>query len=147
MFSQTLEYALRAAVWLAQNEGQPQTTQEVARATQVPAHYQSKVLQALGRAGLAQGTRGKHGGWVLTRPASRIRVLDVVNGVEPVKRIRQCPLDLKSHGVKLCPLHARMDRALAMIEESFASVTLKELLDGGGAGGPASLCESLEVLA
>jgi len=128
MFSQTTEYALRAAVWLAESEGSAQTTSQIARATQVPAGYLAKVLQALARGGIVLGARGLHGGFELTRPAADITILDIVNIVEPIKRIKTCPLRLNSHARKLCPLHKRLDDAVAAIEQSFGSTTLADLL-------------------
>jgi hypothetical protein len=35
---------------------------------------------------------------------------------------------LASHGVRLCPLHKRLDDALATVESAFASTTLAEVL-------------------
>jgi DNA-binding IscR family transcriptional regulator len=57
-----------------------------------------------------------------------LTILDVVNAVEPIARIRQCPLGLKNHGIRLCPLHRRMDDALATVETAFRQTTLAELL-------------------
>jgi hypothetical protein len=48
--------------------------------------------------------------------------------VEPFKRIRSCPLELESHRTKLCPLHKRLDDALAMIERAFKDTTVAEIL-------------------
>ena len=129
MFSQTAEYALRAVVWLADNEAAPVTTQQIARATQVPADYLSKVMQALGRAGLVSAQRGKNGGFLLTRPARRVTILDVINCVDPIVRIRKCPLNLKSHGRVLCPLHRKLDDAMDHIEQAFSSTTIADLLE------------------
>jgi len=130
IFSQTVEYALRAAVWLAGNGGVPRTTADIAEGTQVPASYMSKVLQSMGRAGLVIGTRGLHGGFVLARPADGISVLEVVDAVDPIRRIHECPLGLVAHGVNLCPLHRKLDEAIAHIERSFAGTTLGELVSG-----------------
>ena len=142
MFSQTAEYALRAAVWLAENEGQPQTTSQIARATHVPAGYLSKVLQAMGRSGLVRGARGLGGGFELTRPAAEVSILEVVNAVDPFRRIQRCPLDLASHRHQLCPLHRRLDDALALIEQTLGSTRLVEVL---GAGANKPLCEVVEL--
>ena len=136
MFSQTAEYALRAAVWLAETDGAPQTNQQIAIATHVPAGYLSKVLQALGRAGLVHGSRGKHGGFELTVPPDRLTILEIVNAVDPICRITACPLHLDSHKDRLCPLHQKMDQALATIEESFRSSTLAQLLTEPGSPKP-----------
>jgi DNA-binding IscR family transcriptional regulator len=59
---------------------------------------------------------------------AKLSILDVVNAVEPIVRIRECPLGLKAHGIRLCPLHKRMDQALAMVEAAFRGTTLAELL-------------------
>ncbi|HKD37040.1 MAG TPA: Rrf2 family transcriptional regulator, partial [Pirellulales bacterium] len=50
MISQTVEYALRAVVYLAADAPAARTTEQVAKATRVPAAYLSKVLQNLARA-------------------------------------------------------------------------------------------------
>jgi Rrf2 family protein len=128
MISQTVEYALRAMVYLADQSPSPRTTGQIARATKVPTAYLSKVLQSLNRAGLVHSQRGLHGGISLTRKPADVTILEVVNGVDPIERIQTCPLGLKAHGVHLCPLHRRLDNALALVEDAFAETTLAEVL-------------------
>lgn len=134
MFSQTAEYALRAMVWLATRPDAPQTSQHISEGTQVPADYLSKVMQLLGRAGLVSGQRGKGGGFVLSRPARRISVLAVVNAVDPIQRIRHCPLKLKEHRGQLCPLHHKLDQAVAMVESVLADATIAEMIEDTSPG-------------
>jgi Rrf2 family protein len=128
MFSQTVEYALRAVVHLADQSPSPQTTDQIATATLVPKAYLSKVIQGLCRANIVHSKRGLGGGIALVKSPSELTILDVVNAVEPIARIRQCPLGLKTHGVRLCPLHKRMDNALASVEAAFRQTTLAEVL-------------------
>ncbi len=128
MFSQTVEYALRAAVFLAQQAPAARTTEQVAVATHVPQAYLAKVLQALSRAGIVHSQRGIGGGMTLARSAEEVTILEVVNAVEPIRRIRECPLGLAAHGVRLCPLHRRLDNALALVEDAFRQTTLAEIL-------------------
>ncbi len=128
MLSQTVEYSLRAIVWLAAHADDPQTTQQIAAATLVPAGYLAKVMQSLGRGGLVTAQRGKHGGFLLARPARSVSVLEVINTVEPIQRIRECPLGIAAHGRHLCPLHKRLDAAMAMIEEAFRATSIAEVL-------------------
>ncbi|MGL4550096.1 MAG: RrF2 family transcriptional regulator [Gemmataceae bacterium] len=127
MFSQKVEYALRAVVYLAA-EGTACTVERIAAGTKVPGAYLAKVVQELVRGGLLRSQRGVGGGVALVRPAADLTVLDVVNVIDPIRRIMSCPLGLASHGVKLCPLHAKMDRAMADTEEAFRSTTLADLL-------------------
>jgi Rrf2 family protein len=139
MISQTVEYALRAVVHLADQAPAARTTDQIAAVTRVPKAYLSKVLQSLVRAGIVHSQRGLHGGMTLTREPEEINILEVVNAVEPIGRIRECPLGLKSHGVRLCPLHRRLDNALALVEDAFRNTTLAEVLAEPGASVP--LCE------
>lgn len=129
MFSQTVEYALRAVVHLASHSPEPQKTAAIAKATQVPTAYLSKVLQGLREKEIVRLQRGVGGGVSLARSPQELTILDVVNAVDPIQRITTCPLDLKSHGVRLCSLHRRMDDALKVMEAAFRATTLAELLE------------------
>jgi len=128
MLSQTVEYALRAAVALAANAPAPLTTEQIARTTLVPPAYLSKVLQSLARARVVTSQRGLHGGFLLARSPETLTILEVVSAVDPIRRIRECPLGFAAHGVSLCPLHRRLDEALASVERAFGETTLAEVL-------------------
>lgn len=140
MISQTAEYALRAVVWLASHPDALVGTSNMARATHVPAGYMSKVLQALARYGLVVSQPGRKGGFRLARPAEVLTVLEVINAVEPIQRIRTCPLQLESHGTNLCPLHRKLDSAMAEVERAFADSTIADLLRDQSGSPP--LCEA-----
>jgi Rrf2 family nitric oxide-sensitive transcriptional repressor len=128
VLSQTVEYALRAVAHLANESPKGQTTDQIAQATRVPRAYLSKVLQGLSRGGLVHSQRGLGGGMTLTKSPDELTILEVVNAVEPLQRIRTCPLGLAAHGVRLCPLHRRLDDALALVEEAFSKSTLANIL-------------------
>ena len=128
MISQTAEYALRAMVQIATEPDVKWTVQQVAEKTRVPQGYLAKVLQSLSRAGLVDSRRGVGGGFSIAATPGEIRILDVVNAVDPVKRIETCPLGLETHGANLCPLHRRLDAAIAATERAFSDTTLAELL-------------------
>lgn len=140
MISQTAEYALRAVVCLASEGGKPTTTAKLAEATKVPPSYLSKVMQALGRAGLVKSQRGLHGGFVLAHPVESVSVLDVINAVDPLRRILTCPLELEAHGANLCPLHRKLDDAIAHVEEVFSTHSIAELLVDPTSSSPMGLC-------
>jgi Rrf2 family protein len=138
MISQTAEYALRAIVFLA-DQGEARTTQEIAATTRVPPSYLSKVMQALSRAGVVRSQRGLHGGFTLAKAPDELSVWDVIEAVDPIQRIRTCPLGIKAHGTKLCPLHRRLDDALALVENAFRESTVGDLLREPNKSKP--LCE------
>lgn len=128
MTSQRAEYALRAVVCLAERPEVAMTTAALAELTRVPGGYLSKVLQRLAQAGLVQGRRGQGGGFRLAVPAESLTVLQVINAVDPVPRVRACPLDCQGLRRRLCVLHEQLDRGLAAAEGVYGSLTVAELV-------------------
>ena len=144
MISQTVEYALRAVVTLAQRDPEPCTAQGLAEITQVPGPYLSKLMRTLVRSHLVVSQRGPNGGFVLAKKPKQLTMWDVVESVDPLQRIHECPLGIKSHGRTLCPLHRRLDDSMAMVEKTFRKVKLSDLL--GEQGSVTPLCESRAVV-
>lgn len=132
MLSQTTEYALRAVVYLARSAPATVTVEQTAEETKVPVAYLYKVLRSLETAGIVRTRRGKLGGVTLAQDPSEVSLLDVVNAVDPVRRIADCPLGIPLHGVSLCPLHKRLDAALEAYENAFRQTTLAEMLAEAG---------------
>jgi Rrf2 family protein len=128
MFSQTAEYALRAVACLARRAGEPMTTRQIAEASRVPAGYLAKILQALARAGVVTGQRGLNGGFVLARRPEELTMMDVVRVADGSHRITACPLGLPEHAPALCPLHQRLDDAVAQAEQTLGGVTIADVL-------------------
>jgi Rrf2 family protein len=141
MISQTTEYALRAVVWLAANPEKALTAQQIAEATRVPAGYLAKVLQGLSRAGLLHSQRGLGGGFTLARSPAALTMWEVVQAVDPLRRIKSCPLGFEAHRAELCPLHQQLDDGLAMIEKAFSACKISKLIDPSHPSSP--LCAYL----
>jgi Rrf2 family protein len=136
MFSQTNEYALRVVTYLAMHPSKPAKNADIAKVTQVPPGYLYKVLQTLDRAGLVKGQRGMHGGFTLARTPDQISVLDVISAVDPLPRVRLCPLHIEGHSLHLCTLHKRIDAAFQAVEEAFGKSTIAEMLADNSACAP-----------
>jgi Rrf2 family protein len=128
MVSQTVEYALRAMSHLASLRGVAATCQTISAATRVPQGYLSKIMRDLVCADLVRSFRGPRGGFTLAREPDRITILDIVNAVDPIRRIESCPLENPLH-VRLCPLHKCLDDVLAHMEETFRVATLGSVLE------------------
>lgn len=142
LLSDASEYALRAVIWLAQRPQSPQKVREIAEETCAAPGYLIKILQSLTKADILSAQRGIHGGFTLVRDASDLSVWEVIDAVDPIERIRQCPLRLKTHGKTLCPMHHRIDQAIATVEAALRESTIQELLDVPGF--PQALCEAAE---
>lgn len=131
MLSKTVDYALRAMMHLAGlPRGVSANSTAIAESTRVPHGYLSKVLRDLVVANLIESQRGPRGGFSVARSPESVTILDVINAVDPIQRIESCPLNDPCHS-ELCPLHRRLDDALAELERRFRTITIQELLVGG----------------
>ncbi len=135
VISSTAEYALRAVTWLAQAPGEQQTTRQIADGTGVPPGYLAKVLHSLARAGLVTSQRGIKGGFLFPHEPAMVSALQVINAVDPIKRINCCPLGLKDHTRSRCQLHGRIEAAVAQVEKAFADASIADF--EGSFSGPA----------
>ncbi|WP_221090762.1 Rrf2 family transcriptional regulator [Deinococcus aquaedulcis] len=136
MFSQTAEYALRAAVTLAQQPERPFTAAELAHQTGVPSPHLLKVMGQLARAGVVRALRGKREGYRLDRPPAQIILPEVVSAVDPLPRLHRCPLDRPEHAQQLCPLHRELYATYAQLEATLHRRCLADLLAEDTAGSP-----------
>ncbi|MBX3323113.1 MAG: Rrf2 family transcriptional regulator [Phycisphaeraceae bacterium] len=127
LLSDATEYGLRAIVWLSNQPREPHKVQTIAEATDAASGYLIKVLQTLAKAGIVSAHRGTTGGYAMARDPETLTVLEVISAIDPIERIRACPLGLPAHASSLCPLHRRIDDSLASIERDFARTTIAEL--------------------
>lgn len=141
MITQTGEYSLRAAVFLAQRKtGKPATAAEISASTHVPLGYLQKILRQLSKRGMLNAQRGSGGGFELAKPASEITIFDILAATDNAPAgIDKCPLGIKGH-TSLCPLHKMLDDAINHISQVFRETSLDDLVIAGDSG-IRSLCE------
>ncbi|MCH7922332.1 MAG: Rrf2 family transcriptional regulator [Nitrospinae bacterium] len=91
MLSATSEYALRAMANLAPSiKGEPVLARKLSAEAGVSLTYLSKILGTLTKAGILQASRGRNGGYRLTRAAEQISLIDVVELFDGVKAKPDC---------------------------------------------------------
>ncbi len=99
-----VEWALHCCVVLT-TATEPVPAARLAELHDVSGSYLAKQLQALSRAGLVGSTQGKAGGYVLTRSAERITVLDVVTAVDGSRPAFTCT-EIRRRGPLAAPPEA-----------------------------------------
>ncbi|HNR31814.1 MAG TPA: Rrf2 family transcriptional regulator [Candidatus Hydrogenedentes bacterium] len=132
MLSTTSEYALRALIELANVEdGHMMFGKSLSERAGIPAGYLSKILAALGRAGIIDATRGMSGGYQLAKPAKDILLIDVIEVFEGVRSRPACILDKNREcdDEKPCPAHDRFQKTrqsyLKFLEETSIAAIAK----------------------
>jgi Rrf2 family protein len=86
--SAKVDYAIRALCGLA-DSGCAMTSAALAAGQNLPDKYLESILNDLRRANLVVSRRGADGGYLLSRPASEIRLADVIRPLEgPLAEVR-----------------------------------------------------------
>lgn len=76
-------YGLRLMLALALNEKKkPVFLKDIARSEEISEKYLSQIIIPLKARGLVNTFRGAHGGYVLSRPPSQIKLLDILESLE-----------------------------------------------------------------
>ena len=140
MLSQSAEYALRAALYMARQEDPgPVRVADMARELDIPRNYLSKILHQLVRAGILRSTRGPGGGFELADAPDALALLDITQPVSPEETRVACLLGRpRCSDENPCSAHARWTAVNAHVREFFEGTTLQDLLrpQADGEGGP-----------
>ncbi len=76
------DYAVRAAIELAAQPGEPMSTETIASRQEIPLPFCAKILNELRAAGLVRSRRGPGGGYLLQRAGDEITLIEVLEAVE-----------------------------------------------------------------
>ncbi|HEY3490118.1 MAG TPA: Rrf2 family transcriptional regulator [Candidatus Deferrimicrobiaceae bacterium] len=126
------EYAIRGIVFLAQQPpGEMVLMSDLAAATDAPAAFMAKILQAFVKQGIVRSFRGAKGGFTLARPAGSITLREIVESVEGPIVPNRC---LTGRGACErdggCNVHPVWKRVQAQVISILDGVTIAELARG-----------------
>jgi Rrf2 family transcriptional regulator, iron-sulfur cluster assembly transcription factor len=141
MLSHSGESALKAVLELARGEPDEWSgVRLLARRLGGSPTYLAKIMQTLAREGVLESQRGASGGFRLARPATEIRLLEVVAPFDDLTAGRRCLLGRSSCSDRApCAVHHRWKQVAERMAEFFSETTVGELLDGEQVPGPAEL--------
>ncbi|MCL2569146.1 MAG: Rrf2 family transcriptional regulator [Oscillospiraceae bacterium] len=86
----SVDYAIRILQYMHENRGGLLKAMEIADATGVSYNFYIKIANQLKKSGLLQSAQGRHGGYVLGRPAQDISIYDVFKCMEGELQIKSC---------------------------------------------------------
>ncbi len=129
IFSRSCQYALRAVIYLSKREeGSSVHVREISDALDIPHHFLGKILQVLNRDGLVVSTKGSNGGFRLGRPASDIRLGDIVDTIDGASTMDACILGFpECREEHPCPLHGEWSASRSIIVNLLKETTVGAL--------------------
>lgn len=130
-------YGVRAILELAENVGKgPLQLRVIASRQDISAKYLEQLMAILKSAGLIRSIRGAKGGYVLAKPADKIRLDEVFHCLEGTVTTAECVEDenycQRAAGCAARIVWTQVHRA---IEEVLEAVTLQDLIDQARANG------------
>lgn len=127
--SRKVDYALRAAVYLAScDAGRMVSFREIGESQDVPREFLAKILRSLVCAGVIDSQRGANGGYRLSRPASEITFLEVLEAADgPIALNECCENGIGCSRAKLCSMERVWRDAELAMKNVFQGVRLSDL--------------------
>ena len=133
VLSQTCEYALRAATYIAQHADEgPVLAKAISEETGAPLKYLQKMLSELVHAGVLQSARGIGGGFRLNRAPSKVKLADVLAPFDDTLRRTTCPFGNQHCGdprFPACPAHHRWSEVVEAYRDFLHTTTLRDLVN------------------
>ena len=128
LFSTATGYALRALAAMPE-DGSYSLAKDLASKLGLPGPYLAKILQALAQEGMLNSVRGPRGGFRLARPAHHITIGDVIGVLDGMETMSGCVMGfVNCQGrEKPCPLHAAWTEVKDYLEQTMATVTIRDL--------------------
>ena len=127
-------YAVMAMADLAQHEAanKPVSLADIAQRQEISLSYLEQLFAKLRRGGLVKSVRGPGGGYRLSRPASELRIADVIVAVdEPIAATRCKPGSAKGctgQGAR-CVTHDLWEELGRQIQIFLSAVTLDDVVN------------------
>jgi Rrf2 family protein len=134
MLSQTAEYAVRAALYLAGGDryGRAVPADVIAAALGAPANYMSKTLNQLAKAGIVEGLRGPTGGFRLALSPAQLTVARIVGTFDTAVSKPMCLLgDRLCDSRRPCEAHHLWTSMTEAMQAPLAQTTIADLLRDG----------------
>ncbi len=127
--SRKVDYALRAVIFLSQQDGtRPLPAKEIAARRRIPIKFLEKIIRDLIRHEIVRSHRGAHGGYTLGRNPSQITFRDVIEAIEGPISLNVCVAGQKDCSVlSSCNMQRVWQEGQRRVLEYFSETTLADV--------------------
>ena len=107
-FSRSVEYGLRAILYLATNSKEDNrfSLKTIAKELDFPVHFLGKVLQNLVRNEIISSKKGPNGGFFIADSKLNLPIISIVEAIDGLEIFKSCGIGLHDcNDKKPCPVH------------------------------------------
>jgi Rrf2 family nitric oxide-sensitive transcriptional repressor len=124
----TTDYAIRALLFMVMCN-RPVGASEISENMKIPHSYLLTIMAKLKKAGFVTSKRGQTGGYELAKPASSMRLWDVIDTMEGAPKLGRCLEDQQCSWTEVeeCPIRKVYVVVQEGIESAFCDITIESL--------------------
>ncbi|HZW39034.1 MAG: RrF2 family transcriptional regulator [Syntrophothermus sp.] len=137
IFSKKCEYGLQAVLFISTlKEQEAVSAEDISKRLSIPKEFVSKILQSLTSKKIVVSRKGKSGGFLLGKPANKIKLIEIVEAIDGLGIFSSCVLGFpKCSKENPCPVHGEWgilrEKAFAMLNsetlDKFSEAVLKKI--------------------
>jgi Rrf2 family protein len=125
--SSTAKYTIQILQFLANNPDKRYPSTYIANKLNISHKYLTKIMTTLTKENITNSTKGKFGGFIITKPLKEITIFDIVQIFEDIEK-QQCILyDTRCDVENRCALHDKWQKPKCAIDNFFTQTTLADL--------------------
>lgn len=129
LIKRNTDYTLRAMVALVKRQDhEPVSATVISAEQQIPYQLACKLLQRLQKHGFVTSKMGPKGGFKLSKPPSKVRLIDIVESIQGPLSVNKCLLGADKCPLQTkCPIRGKLSRLQEYMKNYLADITLDEL--------------------
>lgn len=128
LITRDTDYALRALCFISRHGKRIVSVAELVKELKIPQPFLRKLLQILNKKGILKSYKGKGGGFLLSKPAHKIFLMDVMETFQGRFKLNECLLKkLNCPSIKTCALRKRLERIERKVMRELDSITIASL--------------------
>ncbi|MFC2129243.1 RrF2 family transcriptional regulator [Bacteroidota bacterium] len=130
MLSNTCKYGIRAVIYISvyATDKKKVGIKEISSKLDIPSPFLGKILQSLSKNKILNSTKGPNGGFILSKPAEEIPLMDIIEIIDGTDifdtclvRTSQCSND------NPCGLHDNITSVRKQLKNFFLNQTINDL--------------------
>jgi len=129
LITRSTDYALRAICFITKRKGKKVSVPELVGKLKIPRPFLRKILQALNKKGILKSYKGQGGGFLLTIPANRIFLVDLIEIFQGPLKLNECFLKRTiCPNTDTCLLRKKINSIERRLVQEIKSITIASLL-------------------